>query len=69
MTLQLESRLFSGWAMGERYMVIGDIIEEMYFLFLQCQCSTDGMDWGVAPSFVEETAVSVEGIEEVQIGL
>ena len=33
--LQFQSRLLSGWAMGEWYVVVRDIVEEVDFFLLQ----------------------------------
>ena len=34
MASQIQPRLFPGRAMGERHMIVGNVVEEMQFLFL-----------------------------------
>lgn len=35
MTLQVQFGLLACWTMGERDMVVGDVVEEMYFLLFE----------------------------------
>ena len=53
--------------MRKGYVIIRNVIEEVNLVFRQGDCSTDGMDWSITPTFVEETAVSVKGIEELGV--
>ena len=55
--------------MRERDMVVRNIIEEVNLVFLEKQTSSNRVDWSIAPSFVEESAVLVELIEIIGIGL
>ena len=66
-TFVLYPLLVAGGTMGERHMVVGNVIEEVDLLFLQGQSCTDGMYRGVTPSFVEETAILVEEVEVVHV--
>lgn len=54
--------------MREGDVVVGDIVEEVDFGLVEEEAGTDGVDGGVAPAFVEESAVFVEGFEEVDVG-
>jgi hypothetical protein len=54
--------------MRERDMVICDIVEEVDFAAVQGECGGDGVDWSVTPAFVEESAVLIKGVEEVDVG-
>lgn len=67
MTTEVNSRLLASWAVGERHMVIRNIVEEVDFFLLQEQTGRDGMDWRISPSFIEETSVLVERLEKVEI--
>ena len=55
--------------MRERDMVVRNIIEEVNLVFLEKQTSSNRVDWSIAPSFVEKSAVLVELIEVIGIGL
>lgn len=69
MTFQLHPLLVAGRAVGERDVVIGDIVEEMHFFLLEEERGGDGVHGSVAPSLVEEAAVAVERVEVVEVGL
>ena len=69
MTTQLVSQLLSRGAMGEGDVVVCDVVEEVDLILLQHQRRGDGVDWSIAPSLVEETAILVERCEVVDISL
>lgn len=46
--------------MCEGYMVISDIVEEVNLVFFEKETGSDGVDWSITPSLVEETTVLVE---------
>ena len=54
--------------MCKRNVPVRNVVEKMYFFFLEKESGRNGMDGGVAPAFVEETAVLVEGLEEINVG-
>ena len=49
-------------------MVIGNVVEEMDFFLLQEQACRNGMNRGVSPSFVEESAILVKRAEVIYVG-
>jgi hypothetical protein len=53
---------------GEGNVVVGNVVEEVDFLLLECETGCDRVHGGVTPTLVEETAVLVEGIEVVEVG-
>lgn len=55
--------------MCEGYVVVGDIVEEVYFALVEEETGSDGMDWSITPSFVEETTILIETLEKVDIWL
>ena len=55
--------------MRKRHVIVCDIVEEMYFFFLQEKSSGDGVDRSIAPTLVKETAVFVELVEVIEISL
>jgi len=59
MAFQFQPRLLSSWTMGEGYMIIGNVIEEVNLLFLEEKTSRNGVDWCITPSFIKESAVLV----------
>lgn len=54
--------------MREWHMVIGNVVEEMDFLLLEQKCGRNRVYRSVAPSFVEESAVLVQGVEKIYVG-
>lgn len=54
--------------MCEWDVVVCDVVEEVDFGLIEEETCGDGVDWRIAPSFVEETAVFVESFEEVDVG-
>jgi hypothetical protein len=68
MALVVHSVLLAGGAVGEGYVVVGNIVEEVDFLLLERETGCDGVDGSIAPTFVEETAVLVEGVKVVEVG-
>ena len=65
----VDLQLIACRAVGEGDMVIANLIEEMNLFLLQGQGGGDGVDRSIAPSFVEEAAILVEGVEKVCICL
>lgn len=69
MAFQFQLRLLSSWTMGEGYMIIGNVIEEVDLLFLEEKTSRNRVDWCITPSFIKESAVLVQGFKEVSVSL
>ena len=46
---------------------VGDVVEEMDLLLLQGQGGSDAVNGSVAPSFVKEAAIVVEGLKQVHV--
>lgn len=67
--LQVQSQLLAGGAVREGDVVVGNLVEEVDFFLLEQQTRGDGVDGGIAPSFVEEAAVSVQRLEVVDVFL
>lgn len=55
--------------MREWDMVIGNIVPEVNFFFLQHQRSGDGVNRCIAPSLIEETTILVQRREIVNVGI
>jgi hypothetical protein len=66
---QVQPCLLACWAVGEWDVVVGYFVEEVDFVFVQEETGGNGVHRCVAPSFVEESAVLVEGVEVVKVGL
>jgi len=64
----VHSVLLACGAVGEGDVVVGNVVEEVNFLLLECQAGCDGVDGGISPALVEETAVLVEGVEVIEVG-
>lgn len=54
--------------MREWNVVIGNVIEEMDFLFLEQKSGCNGVHRSITPSFVEESAVFIQGLEIIYVG-
>jgi hypothetical protein len=54
---------------GEWHVIVGNVVEEMDFFLLQKETCGNRMNWRIPPAFVEESAILVEGLEEIQIWL
>jgi hypothetical protein len=67
--LVVKTVLLAGGAVGEGYVVIGDVVEEVDLVLLEHQGCSNRVDGGIAPALVEETAIVVEGFEVVDVGL
>ncbi len=67
MAAELSTELLPRRAVGERNMVVGDIVEEVNLLLLEHETSGDRVHRRVTPSLVEETAVLVERLEIVGV--
>lgn len=69
MALAVETELLSSGAVSERNVVVSDVVEEMNLFLLQHQAGSDRVDRRITPTFVEETAVLVERLKVVDVGL
>lgn len=49
--------------MGEWYVVVGNVVEEVNLVLGKHQTGGDGVDWSVTPALVEETTLVVEVVE------
>jgi len=67
-TLQFQSLLLAGWAMGKWNVVVGDVLEEVDFIFVQEKTGSNRMDWSIAPTLVEESTILVKRFEKVGVG-
>lgn len=66
---QLHPLVVARRAVGERDVVIGDVVEEMDFFLLEKEGGGNRVHGSVAPALVEEAAVAVERVEVVEVGL
>ena len=60
MALEFESQILSGRTMGEWHMVVSNIVKEMNLILVQEKACCNGMDWRIAPSLIEESAIFVK---------
>lgn len=67
MALVVHSVLFTSRAVGEGNVVVGNVVEEVNLLLFQGQTGCDGVNGGVSPAFVEETAILVESLKVVEV--
>lgn len=69
MAAQVQPRLLIARAMGERYVVVGDLVEEVNLLLLEHSGCGDGVDGCIAPSLIEKATILVKGGEVVNVRL
>ena len=69
MALELEPQILPSRTMGKWNMVVRDVVKKVNFILLQQKARSNGVHWGIAPSLVKESAVSVERFKEVDISL
>jgi hypothetical protein len=69
MALQVQPGLLTSRAVGERNVVVRNVVEKVDLLLLEEKTSSNRVDWSIAPSLVEEAAVLIKGIEVVGICL
>lgn len=67
MALVIHSVLLACGAVGEGYVVVGNVVEEVNFLLLERQTGCDRVDGSVSPALVEETAIPVESLKVVEV--
>jgi hypothetical protein len=67
-TLQFQPLLVAGWAMGKWNVIVGDVLEEVDFIFVQEKTGSNRMYWSVAPTLVEESTILVKRFEIVGVG-
>lgn len=53
--------------MSERYVVVGNIVEEVNFFLLQEEASSDGVNRSITPAFVKESAILVKRLEVINV--
>jgi hypothetical protein len=58
-TFQIQPQLISGRAMREWDMVVCDVVEEVDLLLFEEEAGCDGVNWGVAPSLIEKSAILI----------
>ena len=64
---KVQPRLFTAWAMGEWNVVVGNLVPEVDFFWLEHDRSGDRVDRCIAPSLVEESTILVQGGEVVNV--
>jgi hypothetical protein len=55
--------------MGEGYMIIGYVVEKVNLLFLEEKTGSNGVNRCITPSFIKESAILVQRLEKVSVGL
>lgn len=69
MAMELCPKSLAGGTVRKWNMVVSNVVEEVDLFLLQHQARGDGVNRRIAPSFVEETAILVQGLEEVDVRL
>ena len=66
---EIQSSLLISWSVSERNVVVGNILEEVNLFLLEKKTSSNRVDRSITPSLVEETAVLVKRLEEIEVRL
>lgn len=53
--------------MREGDMPIANVLKEMNLVSVEEEACCDRVYWGVAPSFIKEAAILVQGLEEIDV--
>ena len=69
MTLTVNACLQARRTMRKWHVVVRNVVEEVDLVLIQEKTRGDGMHRGVTPSLVEETTVTIQGLEEVDVRL
>jgi hypothetical protein len=64
---QVQSGLLASWAVGEWYMVVRNVVEEMNLVLVEQKTCCNRVDWRISPSLVEEATFLVEMLEVVKV--
>lgn len=69
MAFKILSDLVACRAVGEGDVVVGDVVKEVDFVLLKHETRCNRVHGGITPALVEEAAILVEGLEEIEVGL
>lgn len=69
MTFQLFPQGVASRAMCEGNVIVCNIVEEMDLILFEHQPCCNGVHRSVAPALIEESAIAVERLEEVEVSL
>ena len=69
MAFQVQPGLLASWAVGERNVVVSNVVEEVDLLLRKHQTGCDRMNWCVTPALVEESTIPVKVVEVVNVSL
>lgn len=69
MAAKRQPRLLTRGAVGEGNVEVGNVIEEMDLVLVQEETGSDGMDRCITPPLVEEAAVLIKRLKEVEVRL
>lgn len=69
MATEIQSSLLVSWAVCERNVVVGNILEEVNLLLLEEKTSSDRVDGSITPSLIKETTILIKRLEEIEVRL
>lgn len=64
-----QPRLLARRAVGEGDVEVSNVVEEMNLILVKEEAGGNGVDGSITPSLVEETAILVQRLEEVEVRL
>lgn len=67
MASKLQPEVFSRRAVCERNMIVSNVVEEVNVIPVQSQGRSNGVHGSIAPSLVEESTITIEAAEEIEI--
>lgn len=69
MAAEFETKILTRRTVGKWDVVVGDVVEKMDFILVEEEGGGNRVDGRISPAFIEETAISVERIEEINVCL
>lgn len=67
MAAKVDSCLLAGGAVSEGDVPVGNVVEELNLALVEHQAGGNGVHGGISPSLVEEAAILVQGLEEINV--
>jgi hypothetical protein len=67
--VQRQPRLLTRRAVGEGDVEVSNVVEEMNLVLVKEEAGGNGVHGSITPSLVEETAILVQRLEEVEVRL
>ena len=68
-TTQLEAKVLASRTVSEGHMVVSDVVEKVDLVFVEQESSRYRVHRRISPTLVEETAIAIEALKEIDVGI